>query len=76
VFPASWYYLTLGQAQYAAGEYEAAVETLRRDETYRTSSTSQTAIRSESCPSPDRVMLLADMKALQRITDNSLRQCP
>ena len=37
-FPASWYYLTLGQAQYAAGEYEAAVETLRRDETYRTSS--------------------------------------
>ncbi len=37
-FPASWYYLTLGQAQYAAGDYEAAVETLRRDETYRTSS--------------------------------------
>ena len=36
--PASWYYLTLGQAQYAAGEFEAAVETLRRDETYRTSS--------------------------------------
>jgi tetratricopeptide (TPR) repeat protein len=33
-FPASWYY----QAQYAAGEYEAAVETLRRNETYRTSS--------------------------------------
>lgn len=37
-FPASWYHLTLGQAQYAAGDYEAAVETLRRDETYRTSS--------------------------------------
>ncbi|MBB3393065.1 TolB-like protein/Tfp pilus assembly protein PilF [Rhizobium sp. BK275] len=37
-FPASWYYLTLGQAQYAAGDYEAVVETLRRDETYRTSS--------------------------------------
>src|SRR5919106_1049021 len=37
-FPASWYCLTLGQAQYAAGECEAAVETLRRDETYRTSS--------------------------------------
>ncbi|HEV7319834.1 MAG TPA: winged helix-turn-helix domain-containing protein [Ensifer sp.] len=36
--PASWYYLTLGQAQYAAGSYEAAVETLRNDETYRTSS--------------------------------------
>ncbi|GAU86595.1 adenylate cyclase [Bosea sp. BIWAKO-01] len=37
-FPAGWYYLTLGQAQYAAGDYEAAVETLRKDETYRTSS--------------------------------------
>jgi TolB-like protein/cytochrome c-type biogenesis protein CcmH/NrfG len=37
-FPPSWYYLALGQAQYAAGEYEAAVETLSRDETYRTSS--------------------------------------
>lgn len=36
--PASWYYLTLGQAQYAARDYEAAIETLRRDETYRTSS--------------------------------------
>jgi TolB-like protein/cytochrome c-type biogenesis protein CcmH/NrfG len=37
-FPPGWYYLLLGQAQYAAGEYEDAVETLRRDETYRTSS--------------------------------------
>ncbi|NGN43153.1 adenylate cyclase [Mesorhizobium sp. CGMCC 1.15528] len=37
-FPASWYYLALGQAQYAHRQYEAAVETLRRDETYRTSS--------------------------------------
>jgi TolB-like protein len=37
-FPAGWYYLTLGQAQYAAREYEAAVETLRHDETYRTGS--------------------------------------
>jgi TolB-like protein len=37
-YPVSWYYLTLGQAQYAARDYEAAVETLRRDETYRTSS--------------------------------------
>ncbi|MBX5150287.1 adenylate cyclase [Rhizobium lentis] len=37
-FPAGWYYLALGQAQYAAGQYEAAVETLRHDETYRTSS--------------------------------------
>jgi TolB-like protein len=37
-FPANWYYLTLGQAQYAHQDYEAAVETLRGDETYRTSS--------------------------------------
>lgn len=37
-FPASWYYLPLGQALYAAGEYGAAVEALRRDETHRTSS--------------------------------------
>ncbi|MBX4966276.1 winged helix-turn-helix domain-containing tetratricopeptide repeat protein [Rhizobium binae] len=37
-FPASWYYLALGQAQYAAAQYAAAVETLRREETYRTSS--------------------------------------
>lgn len=37
-FPPSWYYLTLGAAQYAARDYEAAIETLRRDETYRTSS--------------------------------------
>ena len=37
-FPASWYYLTLGQAQDAARYYDAAVETLRRDETDRTSS--------------------------------------
>ncbi|MDO3435455.1 winged helix-turn-helix domain-containing tetratricopeptide repeat protein [Rhizobium sp. CBN3] len=37
-FPASWYYLALGQAQYAAGKYESAIETLRREETYRTSS--------------------------------------
>lgn len=36
--PASWYYLSLGQAQYASRDYEAAIETLRRDETYRTSS--------------------------------------
>ncbi|MDQ6432842.1 winged helix-turn-helix domain-containing tetratricopeptide repeat protein [Mesorhizobium sp. LHD-90] len=37
-FPTSWYYLTLGQAQYASRDYGAAIETLRRDETYRTSS--------------------------------------
>jgi tetratricopeptide (TPR) repeat protein len=34
--PESWYYLLLGQAQYAARDYGAAVETLRTDETYRT----------------------------------------
>jgi TolB-like protein len=37
-FPATWYFLALGQAQYAARDYAAAIETLRRDETYRTSS--------------------------------------
>jgi tetratricopeptide (TPR) repeat protein len=36
--PASWYYWLLGQAQYAARQYDAAVETLRRDEIYRTGS--------------------------------------
>lgn len=37
-FPAAWYHLTLGQAQYAAGDYEDAIETLRADATYHTSS--------------------------------------
>ncbi|MCP4559732.1 MAG: adenylate cyclase [Bosea sp.] len=37
-FPASWYYLPLGQALYAAGKYGAAVEALRRNDTHRTSS--------------------------------------
>jgi TolB-like protein len=37
-FPPSYYYMTLGQAQYAHRDYEAAVGTLRRDETYHTSS--------------------------------------
>ena len=36
--PASWYYLLLGQAQYAERQYQAAIETLRREEIYRTSS--------------------------------------
>ena len=36
--PDCWYYLLLGQAQYAAHQYEAAVETLRKEETYRTMS--------------------------------------
>jgi adenylate cyclase len=37
-YPACWYFCHLGQAQYAAGDYESAVETLRREETYRTNS--------------------------------------
>jgi TolB-like protein len=37
-FPAGWYYLTLGQAQYAARDYLGAIHTLRREETYRSSS--------------------------------------
>lgn len=37
-YPACWYFCHLGQAQYAARDYEAAVETLRREETYRTNS--------------------------------------
>ncbi len=37
-FPPAWYFLALGQAQYAAHDYDAAIETLRRDETWRTSS--------------------------------------
>jgi TolB-like protein len=36
--PPGWYYWQLGQAQYATGDYEAAVQTLRRPETYRTTS--------------------------------------
>jgi adenylate cyclase len=37
-YPPSWYFLHLGQAQYAARDYASAVETLRREETYRTNS--------------------------------------
>jgi TolB-like protein len=37
-FPPGWYYLVLGATQYSARDYEAAVETLKREETYRTSS--------------------------------------
>jgi TolB-like protein len=36
--PDCWYWLVLGQAQYGARQYEAAVATLRREETYRTMS--------------------------------------
>ena len=36
--PLAAYYWLLGQAQYAAGQFEAAVKTLRREETYRTGS--------------------------------------
>jgi adenylate cyclase len=37
-YPDCWYYLLLGQSQYAIRQYEAAVATLRREETYRTMS--------------------------------------
>ena len=36
--PPGWYYWQLGQAQYAAQDYEAAVQSFRRPETYRTTS--------------------------------------
>ncbi|MBB3656636.1 TolB-like protein/class 3 adenylate cyclase/cytochrome c-type biogenesis protein CcmH/NrfG [Rhizobium sp. BK650] len=36
--PACWYLCHLGQAQYAARDYEAAAATLRREDTYRTNS--------------------------------------
>ncbi|MEQ1951018.1 hypothetical protein [Mesorhizobium sp. CN2-181] len=37
-YPACWYLCHLGQAQYAARDYEAAAATLRLEETYRTNS--------------------------------------
>ncbi|MBO9195322.1 adenylate/guanylate cyclase domain-containing protein [Rhizobium sp. 16-449-1b] len=37
-YPACWYLCHLGQAQYAARDYQAAKATLRREETYRTNS--------------------------------------
>ena len=37
-YPPNWYFCLLGQAQYAARDYVTAVETLRREETYRTGS--------------------------------------
>ncbi|TCU37224.1 adenylate/guanylate cyclase domain-containing protein [Rhizobium azibense] len=36
--PPGWYYWMLGQAQYSIGDYKSAVQTLRRPETYRTTS--------------------------------------
>jgi tetratricopeptide (TPR) repeat protein len=36
--PTAWYCWALGQAQYAASQYEPAVETLRREEAYRSGS--------------------------------------
>ncbi|MER8750952.1 tetratricopeptide repeat protein [Mesorhizobium sp. M1050] len=36
--PPGWYYWMLGQSQYAMGDYESAIQTLRRPETYRTTS--------------------------------------
>lgn len=37
-YPTCWYLCHLGQAQYAARDYEAATATLRREDTYRTNS--------------------------------------
>jgi TolB-like protein/Flp pilus assembly protein TadD len=37
-YPPVWYFDHLGQAQYAARDYESAIATLRREETYRTNS--------------------------------------
>ena len=42
-YPPGWYYLLLGQAQYAAKDYTAAIETLRHESTYRTGSRRQLA---------------------------------
>ena len=36
--PPAWYYWELGLAQYAVGQYVSAVETLRKEATYRTGS--------------------------------------
>jgi tetratricopeptide (TPR) repeat protein len=36
--PSAYYYLLLGQAQFAAGDYENAIKTLRHEVTYRTES--------------------------------------
>src|SRR5476651_1943822 len=36
--PVGWYYGLLGQAQYVARQYDNAVGTLRKEETYRTAS--------------------------------------
>ena len=36
--PPGWYYWALGSAQYGARQYEDAVETLRKEATYRTGS--------------------------------------
>lgn len=52
--PPGWYFWQLGQAQYANGDYEAAVQTLRRPETYRT---------------PSRRLLAASLAQLGRLDE-------
>jgi TolB-like protein/cytochrome c-type biogenesis protein CcmH/NrfG len=52
--PPGWYYWMLGFAEYAAGRYEAAVETLRREETHR---------------SPSQRLLAASLAQLGRIDE-------
>ena len=37
-YPPGWYYWQQGEAEYAVRKYEAAVETLRKEETYQTAS--------------------------------------
>ena len=34
--PPGWYHLFIGQAHYALGQYDVAIATLRREDTYRT----------------------------------------
>ena len=42
-YPPGWYYLLLGQALYAAKDYDATIVTLRHESTYRTGSRRQLA---------------------------------
>jgi TolB-like protein/DNA-binding SARP family transcriptional activator/cytochrome c-type biogenesis protein CcmH/NrfG len=52
--PPGWYYWLLGQAQYLDRQYDKAVQTLRREETYR---------------SPSRRILAASLAQLERLGD-------
>jgi len=52
--PPGWYYWFLGQVQYLNGQYEEAVQTLRREETYR---------------APSRRILAASLAQLGRLDE-------